>query len=441
MTQSNARRAALEALERCRRSGAWSGASVDGAIKKHALDRRDGALAARLCLGVLQNSTCLDYYISLYSSRKLSDIEPKLLDILRLGAYQLIFMDKIPASAAVDESVKLCGDCGMRRGAGFANAVLRRISENRDRLPEIPGEGSAAYLSTKYSYPLWLVQRLAHIGGYDFAKGFLSACNCPAPLTVQVNTLKVSAEEYMQLLRQRQIDFTQDAELGGCLYINGGSVKDLPGYDEGFFYIQDKAACLAVRIANPGPGMRVLDCCAAPGGKSFAAAIAMENRGEILSRDIHEKKLNLIREGAERLGIDIISTAAGDAREKSPELESSFDLVIADVPCSGMGVIRKKPEIRLKPEAELAGLPNIQRDIITNAAAFVKPGGTLLYSTCTVFPEENEAVVRAFLERNSGFEAVDFSAGGIVSRGGMYTFQPHIDGTDGFFAAKLIRKN
>lgn len=441
MMRNNARRAALDALERCRRSGAWSGASVDSAIKKYELDRRDGALAARVCLGVLQNSLRLDYYISLYSSRKIGDIEPKLMDILRLGAYQLIFMDKIPASAAVDESVKLCSDCGMSRAAGFVNAVLRRISENRNALPDIPGAGSAEYLSTKYSYPLWLVKRLMGICGYDYAEGFLSACNQPAPLTVQINTLKISAEDYRLLLRQREIDFAQDAELKSCLNINGGSVKDLPGYEEGLFYVQDKAARLSVSIADPKPRMRVLDCCAAPGGKSFAAAIAMENRGEILSRDIHEKKLNLIRSGAKRLGIDIISTAAGDARERNTELENSFDLVIADVPCSGMGVIRKKPEIRLKSEGELAGLPAIQRDILNNAAIFVKPGGTLLYSTCTVFPEENEGVVSAFLAENSEFEPVDFSLGAVKSQDGMYTFQPHIDGTDGFFAAKLKRKN
>lgn len=441
MAQNNARRAALDALERCRRSGAWSGASVDGAIKKYELDRRDAALAARLCLGVLQNAACLDFYVSNFSSRKLSDIEPKTLDILRLGAYQLSFMDKIPPSAAVDESVKLCNLCGMKRASGFVNAVLRRMSENRDKLPEPPGKGSAEYLSVKYSYPIWLAERLIGICGYDQAEKFFEICNTPAPLTVQVNTLKLSAGEYEQMLSDAGTDYTSDSALEGCMYINGGSVTELPGYDEGLFYVQDKAARLAAAIADPKPGMRVLDCCAAPGGKSFASAILMQNQGEILSRDIHEKKLGLIRSGAQRLGIDIISTAAGDARESDAQLMGKFDVVICDVPCSGMGVIRKKPEIRQKSPAELEGLPKIQREIINNAATFVKPGGALLYSTCTIFPEENEDIVRAFLAENDEFHAEDFSLCGIESRGGMYTFFPQIDASDGFFAAKLRRKS
>lgn len=441
MSQNNARRAALAALERCRRSGAWSGASVDGAIKKYELDRRDAALAARLCLGVLQNSDCLDFYISRFSSRKLGDIEPKLLDILRIGAYQLSFLDKIPASAAVDESVKLCSSCGMGRASGFVNAVLRRMAERRGELPEPPGKGSAGYLSVKYSYPKWLTERLVNICGYDSAECFFKLCNTPAPLTIQVNSMKISALDYEQVLRQAGVEYTADGTLDGCLYISGGSVADLPGYDEGLFYVQDKAARLAAAIAEPKPGMKLLDCCAAPGGKSFAAAILMQNRGEILSRDIHERKLGLIRSGAERLGISIISLAAGDARESDPELSDEFDVVICDVPCSGMGVIRKKPEIRRKSQAELEGLPEIQLAIINNAAGFVKPGGTLLYSTCTIFPEENEEVVGAFLAENNGFEAEDFSLCDIESRNGMYTFFPQKDGSDGFFAARLRRKN
>lgn len=441
MIQNNARRAALDALERCRRSGAWSGASVDGAIKKYGLDRRDAALAARLCLGVLQNAACLDFYISAFSSRKLADIEPKTLDILRLGAYQLSFMDKIPAAAAVDESVKLCNICGMKRASGYVNAVLRHMAEKRNALPEPPGKGSAEYLSVKYSYPEWLVERLIGICGYGSAEDFFKVCNTPAPLTVQVNSLKISAGDYEQMLSNAGIEFTADSAIEGCLYINGGNVANLPGYAEGLFYVQDKAARLAAAIADPKPGMKLLDCCAAPGGKSFAAAMLMQNRGEILSRDIHEKKLGLIRSGAERLGISIISTAAEDARESSAELENAFDVVICDVPCSGMGVIRKKPEIRQKSPAELSGLPEIQREIIANAAGFVKPGGTLLYSTCTIFPEENEDVVRAFLEENAEFYAEDFSLCGIESREGMYTFFPHLDGSDGFFAARLKRKS
>lgn len=441
MAKGTARQAALEALEKCRRSGAWSSASIDGVIKKYELDRRDAALASRLCLGVLQNSACLDYYIALYCSRSLSDIEPKLRDILRLGAYQLLYMDKIPPSAAVNESVALCALCGARRAAGLINAVLRRLSENAGKLPDIPGRGSAEYLSTKYSHPAWLINRIMERHGYEFTEAFLAENNRPAPITVQINTLKISAADYKAALAAEGVEFSEDKELGGCLQIAGGSVTALPGFSEGLFYVQDKAARLAVCAAEPRPGISVLDLCSAPGGKSFAAAIAMENQGSIISCDIHENKLKLIRTGGERLGIDIITAMQRDARIGDSALDGRFDLVIADVPCSGFGVIRKKPEIRLKSENEISALPVIQKEILCNAAGFVKPGGTLLYSTCTVLPEENEMVVEAFLKENAAFEPCDFSACGAVSKNGMYTFWPHIDRTDGFFAAKLKRKN
>ncbi len=432
-----ARYAALVCLERSRREGTWSGAGIDSIIKKYRLDRRDAALTARLCLGVLQNSSLCDYYIDCYSSTRL---EPKLRDILRLGTYQLLFMDKIPDRAAVSESVALCKAVGYARASGLVNAVLRRIAENKTKLPEIPGKGSPEYLSIKYSHPLWLAEHLVDKKGYDFAEAFMAANNRPGKLSIQVNRLRISAADYVRALDRAEIAHREFPELPGCIELSGGIATELPGFEEGLFYVQDRAARLAVEIAGPKPGMAVLDACACPGGKSFAAAIAMENRGSILARDIHDKKLNLVVQGARRLGIDIISTACGDAREPEEKLRDSFDLVIADVPCSGFGVIGKKPEIRYKDRASLNGLPGIQRDIIHNLANFVKPGGILLYSTCTVFREENEQVVEEFLKSREDFRLEPFSVNGRECEG-MYTFWPNVDGTDGFFAAKLIRKS
>jgi 16S rRNA (cytosine967-C5)-methyltransferase len=226
----------------------------------------------------------------------------------------------------------------------------------------------------------------------------------------------------------------------GCIELENGKTTSLPGFDDGLFYVQDRAARTAVDIVASKPGMKVLDACSSPGGKSFAAAISMENRGSILSCDIHEKKLGLVQSGAQRLGINIISTEARDARENVDEFHDAFDLVIVDVPCSGLGVIRKKPEIRNKDFSSLAGLPIIQRDIINNLANFVKPGGSLLYSTCTILEEENEAIVTEFLSNRPDFELQSFSIDGINCDRGMYTFWPNVDGTDGFFVAKLIRK-
>ena len=438
---SSAREAALEALQRCRRSGAWSAAAMDAAIKKYGLDGRDSALASRLFMGVLQNLDYCDYYVNYYHSGGAANMEPKLRDILRLGVCQLLFLDKIPARAAVNESVALCKQGGLSRAAGLVNAVLRRVSENRENLPEIPGKGTAQYLSTRYSHPLWLAERLIKERGYDFTEGFFAANNRPAGLTIQVNTLKVTESDYIRALERADIPYRRFEAVPGCLELEGGSVLRLPGYEEGLFYVQDRAARMAVQAADPKPGMKVLDACAAPGGKSFAAAIAMENRGDILSCDIHEKKLALIDSGAKRLGVDIITTACRDARTADETMNGAFDLVLCDVPCSGFGLLGKRPEIRRKQEAEIASLPAIQEAILENASRFVRPGGTLLYSTCTVLRRENEDVVCRFLEKNGDFYPVDFAIGDVRSEDGMHTFWPHVNGTDGFFAAKLQRRD
>lgn len=431
----NAREAALEILTRCRRDGSWSGAAADAVIRKYGLDRRDAALASRICLGVLQNDRLCDYYIDCFCKAKL---EPLVRDILRVGVYQLLFLDRVPARAAVSETVELCNRKNVRRASGLVNAVLRRIAGEKDSLPAIPGEGTAEYLSVRYSHPAWLCEYLIEKKGCDFTEAFLRENNSPPKLCLQVNTLKVRTEDYTRALRRAEIAF-RETEPEGCVELEGGLAAELPGYEEGLFYVQDRAARLTVEIAAPEPGMRVLDACSCPGGKSFAAAIRMENRGSILSCDIHEKKLHVLKDGAQRLGIDIIETRAMDAREYDPELRERFDLVIADVPCSGLGVIAKKPEIRAKDRESLRGLPEIQGAILENLSRYVKPGGALLYSTCTILTEENEDAALAFLKNHGEYRAEDFSLCGIESQNGMYTFWPNTDGTDGFFAAKFRR--
>lgn len=434
----NARQAALSCLERCRREGAWSGQTMDEIIKKASLDKREAALASRLCLGVLQNSRLFEYYIDFYSSVKSRKLEPKVRDILFLGIYQLLYTN-IPARAAVNESVALCRQSGYDRAAGLVNAVLRRVSENAGGMPEVPGSGTAEHLAIKYSHADWLVQRIISEQGYEHTEVFLACNNEPAPLTVQVNTLKTSLEEYKNLLEDAGIAYSVHPYLPGCIELKGGIVAALPGFDEGLFYVQDAAARAAAEIAGAECGMRVLDACSAPGGKSFASAIKMGNEGHILSCDIHEKKLRLVRSGAERLGINIIETAAQDARNPDESFKEAFDLVIADVPCSGIGVIRKKPEIRWKKEEELSALPEIQSEILESLSKCVKAGGTLLYSTCTVLRAENEQLVEAFLRRHSEYEVQPFNLGERSFESGMHCFWPNVDGTDGFFAAKLKR--
>lgn len=435
----NAREAALDCLRRSRRDGAWSGAAIDSAVKKYSLDRRDAALFTRMYLGVLQNSSLLDYYISVFCTTPAEKLESAVLDILRLGAYQIVFLDKVPYSAAVSESVELCKRSSLSRAAGLVNAVLRRIAENADELPDVPGKGTAEYLSVKYSHPLWLAERMVAERGYEFTEGFFAADNAEPPLYIQVNTLKIESKELERAFMINGIDF-EKTDVEGCLRLRGGKVTELPGFEEGLFFVQDYAANIASRAAGAAGGMKVLDACSSPGGKSFAMAISMGNKGGILSSDISEKKLALVNSGAQRLGIDIISTTPHDAREHVKDWERAYDIVFADVPCSGLGVIGKKPEIRYKDAESIASLPKIQGDILDNLALYVKPGGTLLYSTCTVLHEENEDVVKSFLSKHDDFYTEDFCFGSVSSKGGMYSFWPHIDHSDGFFAARLKRK-
>lgn len=430
-----AREAAVFALERTRRDGAWSSTLSDAMKTKYDLDSRSLSLAVSISLGVLQSTALLDYYIDL-NSKSASKIEPKVRDIMRSGAYQLIFMDKIPASAAVNESVALCKKLGYSRASGFCNAVLRKIASCSDKLPEPPGKGTAQYLSVKYSHPQQLAQYIVDRRGYDAAEAFLAADNTIPDTCLQVNTLKITPDELMARLLAESIPCSMHPWLPNCI-VTAGSVSSMPGFDEGLFYVQDPAAKCAVLAAALEPGMYVLDSCAAPGGKSFAAAIAMRNEGSIDSCDLHDKKIRLISEGAQRLGISCINAFSHDAREP---FYRQYDAIIADVPCSGYGVIRKKPEIRYKPLEDSASMPAIQAAILENLSQYVKPGGVIVYSTCTVLERENEDVVKAFLRAHAEFSAEGFTLpNGETAADGYITFWPDIHGTDGFFVSKLRR--
>ncbi|MBE6949174.1 MAG: 16S rRNA (cytosine(967)-C(5))-methyltransferase RsmB [Ruminococcaceae bacterium] len=430
------REAALTAIAAGRKSKAWPDAFLDNLVKKERFDRRDAALVYRMTYGVLQNMALCDYYISAYSSIELSKIEPIVLDILRLSVYQLAFLDRIPAHAAVSEGVELARKKSNPRAAGFVNAVLRKAASNG--MPEIKEADDIKYLSIKYSHPEWLVRLFLDELGREDCEKYLAANNELVPIYAQVNTLKATGEQVLSRLRDEGIN-VKETSLGLEL-VGSGNLEDIEVFKDGSIYIQDGAARIAVEAAGVKPDMNVLDGCAAPGGKSFAAAIMMENRGHILSRDIHEKKLKRILREGERLGISIIETEAMDARVYQPELEKSFDAVIADVPCSGLGVIRKKPDIRYKDGDSLSELPEIQLDILRNLSKYCKSGGTVLYSTCTVLNRENSGVVEKFLAENEEFQLEAFETGDIIAPKGMITLYPHIHGTDGFFIAKLRRR-
>lgn len=428
MRDANGREAALEAMRRMRRAGDFSSDAVDGVITQSALEPREAAFCTRIVRETLQNLYFIDYYLNLWSNTPTKRLEPAVLDILRISAAQLLFMDRVPPSAAVNEGVKLCANSGCKRASGLVNSVLRRVSEHRGTLPEIPGEGTAEYLSTRYSHALWQVRELIERRGYDGARSVLERNNAEPPLTLQTNTLRTTAEELADMLRAAGFEPVAGTSPGELRLRGAGRADLLPGYSEGLFYVQDGAARLAVRETGVKPGMTVLDACAAPGGKSFGAAIQMKGAGCIISCDVQEKKLRRISDGAARLGLNCIETRRMDARRPAEELIGAADVVIADAPCSGLGVIAKKPEIRFKSESDLEALPGIQLDILRGLAECVKPGGTLLYSTCTLRKCENEDVIAAFLSENSGFEVQE-----------MRTLWPDIDDSDGFFVCRMVR--
>ena len=430
----NARTTALSALIAIRRQNAWA----DGAIKEYTardrLDRRDAALAARLLYGVVQNRMLLDYDLSQVVSGGLGRLQPVVLDILRLGAYQILFLDKIPASAAVNEAVEQAKTYANPRAAGLVNGALRALTRRRDGL-EAPKDPA-----TKYSHPQPLVDCLRASFDEQTLEAFLAADNEIPKTALQVNPLKASPEEVTAALDAAQIAYETHPWLAGCYLVSGtGNLEALPLFQSGAVYVQDPAAKLAVLVSGAAPGMRVLDCCAAPGGKSFAAAMQMENRGSILSCDLHAHKIALIEKNAARLGISILKAEQRNAAEFDAALENAFDLVVADVPCSGLGVIRKKPDIRYKPLDAIVRLPEVQRAILENVSRYVKPGGVLLYSTCTVRKEENEAVALSFAQAHPAFtpEPFEVPEGLELPNEGYATLLPQLHAADGFFICKL----
>lgn len=438
---SNARVTALRVLVSCRTNGAWADAALKAQLSRDGLTGAEAALCSRIVYGVLQNQLLLDHYLTAFCSQKPGHLQMPLLDILRIGAYQILFLDKIPDSAAVNTSVELAKIFKRGQASGLVNAVLRKVSKNKENLPAIPDRDPEKYLSIKYSHPKWLVKRLLAILGREEAEQFLAANNGVAPLTVQINPLKTSQEALTAELEESGVTVKAHSWIPGCLELaNTGDLTALPAFREGKFLVQDPAARLVSLVAGVAPDQKVLDVCAAPGGKSFSAAFAMENRGEIVSCDLHENKLKRIREGAERLGLTCVRTEAADGRIRKPEWEGYFDTVLVDAPCSGLGIIRKKPDTRYKKADDLFTLPVVQAAILDNAAGYVRPGGTLIYSTCTILPEENEQVVDAFLADHPEYipDSVTLPNGETAHQ---LTLWPQRHDTDGFYICRMKRKD
>ena len=441
--QKTARQLVLDGLNSVFEKGAYSGIVLDHMVKEAGLDRRDIGFVTRLFYGVIERSVTLDYCICSYAGKPLRKLDVQVVNILRMGLYQLAYMDAVPDSAAVNESVKLTGYAKKASAKGFVNAILRRFLREQKQfpLPDAKKDRLGA-LAVETSCPKWILALWAKQYGLEFAKETALAMLEPPKVQLRVNPLVTTAAELKQELESAGFAVETVVGLPDALTVldTAQSLDTLPSYRKGAFYVQDLASQWCVRALDAKPGERILDLCAAPGGKSIGAAMDMKNTGEIRAFDLYEHKVSLMEQNFARLGLSCMHAACGDAAVYRAEL-GSFDRVFCDVPCSGLGVMRRKPEIRLKPEAEVKALPELQYSILCNAAKYVKSGGVLIYSTCTVNKEENSMVCEKFLKEHPDFclrEIREPSAARQENVG--ITLLPQCTASDGFYLAKLMKK-
>ncbi len=455
---SPARAVALVVLERVRRGDQFVNDSLDLELRRAALSSLDRALATELCYGVLRRRGTIDYYLDQVSARPTGRIDPPLLDVLRLGAYQLLFLDRIPEHAAVSEAVAAARRLGEGQ-ASFTNAVLRGLLRRRSEL-RLPSRETdpVRFLAAAGSHPTWLVERWVSRYGLEEAEALCRADNEPAPLSLRANTLKASGKQVSEVLGAAGIRVRSGSLAPEALVVEGqakgvgdgksaGGVESWPGFAEGLFYVQDESSMMVARALSPEPGMRVIDACAAPGGKTTHLAQLMRDQGTVVANDVSERKLALISENLARLGVRSVQTVLGDASALAGRFAGWADAVLVDAPCSALGVAGRRPDVRwrVKPE-DLAGLAAEQARILGSMAACVKPGGVMVYSVCSLEPEEGVGVIRAFLQGHPDFrpeslapwvgEALDGEPG--VGEGRLH-LMPQRHGSDGFFLARLRR--
>ena len=438
----NVRKIAYTVLSRVLNEGAYSAIALNAAVKEHSLEKRDASFLSALVYGVLERLLTLDEIIRQYSSIRLEKIEDKTLTVLRLGVYQLIYMDKVPDSAAVDESVRLIKKLGLYRSSGFVNAVLRAIIRN-DKQYKLPDESDTVkYLSIKYSCPEEWIALFLDSYGYENTLMILEDLSGRPPVTVRVNTLKTTKENLRSALSKQGIKAEDISFLENSLHLSHtGSLEALKEFQDGLFYVQDAASQLACEILGANEGETLCDVCAAPGGKSFYSAIRMKNHGRVFSYDIHPHKPPLIENTASRLGIDIVTAAVRDASKNDVRLPIC-DRVLCDVPCSGLGILRRKPEIRYKKDTNIDFLPHLQYSILCMSVNSLPIGGEIVYSTCTLNPKENREVVDRFLSEHKDFSPVPIQLPEGFCRmtdepSHMLTILPGFYNTDGFFVSKL----
>lgn len=420
---NNSRRVAAQALMRVEKDGAYSNIVLNEMLKTEGLTGNDASFVSALFYGVLERKLTLDFYIRRLSSQPLSKIPPLTRQVLRCGLYQTVYMDKIPDSATVNESVNIIKHSKESRSAGYVNALLRRALRE---LPDLPNGYSAEDLSVICSCDVSLARALIKDYGEKTAKIILSESLKPSAVTVRVNTMKTDACQLAKCFENEGITVLK-TQLENALSLSGcGSVERNKYFKDGFFHVQDISSQLCAETLGATDGDRVLDMCAAPGGKTFTIAEDMKNKGRVTACDLYPQRVKLISDGARRLGLDCIETAVSDATVLNRDFLNAFDRVLCDVPCSGSGIICRKPDIKYKDFSDNRELFEIQRKILSNGFEYLKPGGRLVYSTCSILKAENETAVESFCGERENAKIIN-----------LHTFLPHIEKTDGFFTAVI----
>lgn len=419
----NLRGLALSVLNKCFASEQYSNIALDTALRRHPLSEADRGLLTAMVYGVIEKKLTLDHAISHLSSRPMEEMSLDVLNLLRLGIYQLEYLDRVPDHAAVNETVAACPS---KQSRGFVNAVLRAYLRQRGSIP-LPTE-PAERLSVQYSFSPKLCSLFIELYGVERTESLWKAFSAVPPMHLRTNTLKCTREELMAELAAAGVPCAPCDRSKSGIAIESAALHTLPGFEEGRFFVQDQASQLCVEALGAHPGDFVLDVCSCPGSKAFGACMDMQNRGRLIACDLHANKLSLVRSGAQRLGISVLETVAMDARVENPEWRGKADRVLCDVPCSGFGVFAKKPELKYKEPEACAALPAVQLAILNNACHYVRNGGRLVYSTCTLLPVENGENVRRFLSAHTEFSLL-----------WEQTLFPDEGDTDGFYIAVMER--
>lgn len=450
MSKISARELALKVLKAVEEEGAYANLALNRVLEKHRPGKLDRAFATELSYGALRSLNTLDWVLAQFIKQPLSSQTPTVRNILRLGVYQLMFMDRVPPSAACNEGAEMARKHGHAGTVKFVNGVLRNVSRRFKEI-QFPGleDNPVEHISLRYSHPAWMVKRWLEEFGPTDTIALCRANNEPAPNTVRTNTLKTTRPELAERMQSEGLVVRETAYAPEGLNIEGFfSLGSLAAFKEGLFQVQDESSMLAGRALAPVPGSTVIDSCSAPGGKTTHLAQLMENRGEILAVDIHPHKLALITENCTRLGINIIDGLTGDARELPERLHNRADFLLVDAPCSGLGVLRRRPDARWRKEpGQLPAIVKLQAEILDGTSRCVKEGGVMVYSTCTITREENWGQVEDFLVRHPEFEPEDLTSllpsemdfEGTLARGYLQIL-PHRHGMDGFFIARMRKK-